>query len=78
MEWFDCSIPHHPPGSLDSKEFNATEDMFFIQEKDKLFGEDWLKCFATKILEAKNEKTDVAEVGKGLTHLNAHQKRDLL
>jgi hypothetical protein len=47
MEWFDCSIPLHPPGGLDSKEFNAKEDMFHIQVEDELFGEDWLKCFAT-------------------------------
>ncbi len=46
--------------------------------KDKIFGEDWLECFATEILDAKYEKTDVAEVAKGLTHLNAHQKADLL
>ncbi len=52
------------------------EDMFHIQVKDKLFGEDWLKSFTTEILDAKYEKTDVAEVMKGLTHLNAHQKAD--
>ncbi len=54
------------------------EDMFHIQVKDKIFHEDWLECFATDILDAKYEKTDVAEVMKGLTHLNAHQKADLL
>ncbi len=59
-------------------EFNAIEDMFHIQVKDEIFGEDWLKCFATKILDAKYEKTDVVDVVKGLTHLNAHQKADLL
>ncbi len=63
---------------MDSKEFNAIEDMFHIQVKDKIFGEDWLECFATEILDAKYEKTDVAEVVKRLTHLNAHQKADLL
>ncbi len=52
------------------------EDMLHIQVKDKIFGEDWLECFATEILDAKYEKTDVAEVVKGLTHLNAHQKAD--
>jgi hypothetical protein len=78
MEWFHCSIPLCPPGGLDSKEFNAMEDMFHIQVKDKIFGEDWLECFATEILDAKYDKTDVAEVVKGLTHLNAHQKTDLL
>jgi hypothetical protein len=30
-----------------------------------------------EILDAKYEKTDVAEVMKGLTHLDAHQKADL-
>ncbi len=78
MEWFDCSIPLCPPGGLDSKEFDAMEDMFYIQVEDEVFGEDWLKCFATEILDAKHDKTDVAEVVKGLTHLNAHQKADLL
>jgi hypothetical protein len=34
--------------------------------------------FATEILDAKYEKTDVAEVVKGLAHLNAHQNADLL
>jgi hypothetical protein len=78
MEWFDCSIPLHPPGGLDSKEFDAMEDMFHIQVEDKIFGEDWLECLATEILDAKYDKTDAAEVVKGLTHLNAHQKADLL
>ena len=78
MEWFDCSIPPHPPVGLNSKEVDAMEDMFHIQVKDKIFGEDWLECFATEILDAKYEKTDVAEVVKGLTHLNAYQKADLL
>ncbi len=78
MEWFDYSIPLCQPGDLDLNEFDAMEDMFHIQVKDKLFGEDWLICFATEILDAKYEKTDVAEVLKGLTHLNAHQKADLL
>ncbi len=78
MEWFDCSIPLCPPGGLDSKEFNAMEDMFHIQVEDEIFGEDWLECFATEILDAKYENSDVAEVVKGLTHLTAHQKTDLL
>ncbi len=77
MEWFDCSIPLHPPGGLDSSEFDAMEDMFHIQVEDEIFGEDW-QCFATEILDAKYDKTDVVEVVKGLTHLNAHQKADLL
>ncbi len=53
------------------------EDMFHIKVEDKLFGEDWLECFATENLDAKYDKIDVAEVVKGLTHLNPHQKADL-
>jgi hypothetical protein len=45
MEWFDCSILLCLPGGLDSKEFDAMEDMFHIQVKDKIFGEDWRECF---------------------------------
>jgi hypothetical protein len=75
MERFDCSIPLCPPGGLDSNKFNAMEDMFHIQVEDELFGKD---CFATEILDAKYERTDVVEVVKGITHLNTHQKADLL
>jgi hypothetical protein len=78
MEWFDCSIPLCLPGGLDSKEFDAMEDMFYIQVEEEIFGEDWLECFTTEILDAKYEKTHVAEVVKRLTHLNAHQNADLL
>jgi hypothetical protein len=75
MEWFDCSIPLHPPGGLNLTEFNAMEDMFHIQVKDKLFGKDWLRCFSTKILDTKYEKTDIAEVVERLSHLNVYQKQ---
>ncbi len=78
MEWFDYSIPLCPPGSLNLTEFNTLEDIFHIHVKDKLLGEDWLKCFATEILDAKYEKIDVADVVDGLTHLNVHQKANLL
>ncbi len=59
-------------------EFDTMEDMFYIQVKDKIFGEDWLEYCAAEILDAKYEKIDVAEVVKSLTHLNTHQKADLL
>jgi hypothetical protein len=35
-----------------------------IQVKDRLFGEDWLKCFTAEILDAKYERMDVVEVLK--------------
>jgi hypothetical protein len=78
LEWFHCSIPLCSPGGLDSNKFDAMEDMFHIQVEYELFGDDWLECFATEILDSKFDRTDVVEVVKGLTHLNAHQKADLL
>jgi hypothetical protein len=35
MEWFDCSVPLCPPGGLDSKEFDAMEDMFQTKSKTR-------------------------------------------
>ncbi len=52
--------------------------LFRIQVDNEIFDEDWLECFATEFLDAKYEKTDAAEVVKGLSHLNAHQKADFL
>ena len=39
------------------------EDQYNIQVEDELFGEDWLQCFATEILDAKYEFTKVKDVG---------------
>ena len=78
MEWFDCSIPLHPPEGLDTKDFDAMEGMFFVQTEDELFGEDWLNSYATEILDMQYEQTGVAYVVNKLTHLNAHQQADLL
>ena len=54
------------------------EDMFFVQTENELFDEDWLNCYTTGIFDAKDEWTDVTDVVNKLTHLNAHQKADLL
>ena len=54
------------------------EDMYNIQLKDELFGKDWLQCYATHILDARYEFTDVKDVIDQLTHLNTQQKADLL
>ncbi len=54
------------------------EDMYKIQLEDKLFGKDWLQCYATHILGARYKFTDVKDVIDQLTHLNTQQKADLL
>jgi hypothetical protein len=78
MEWFDTVLPLRPTGGLNAEEFDSMADSFHIQTEDELFGEDWLKCFATEILDAKHEWTSVRDVVDKLTHLNAHQRADLL
>jgi hypothetical protein len=55
-----------------------TVDAFRIQVENEHFGEDWLQNFAVAILDAKYEYTDVRQVIDQLTHLNMHQKADLL
>ncbi len=45
MVWLVITL--FPPGGFDLNKLNFMEDMFHIQIKDKLYGEDWLKCFAT-------------------------------
>ncbi len=78
MEWFDCFIPLFPPGGLNSTDFDATADMFFIQTEDELLGKDELCCYAIEILDTKYEWTDVTDIVEKLTCLNLHQKADLL
>ena len=77
MEWLDCPNPLHPPGGLDSKLFDAMKDITHIQIEDEVLGQDCFWSFATTILDAKYEWTNVAEVIDKLTHL-IHQKADLL
>ena len=40
-------------------------------------GEDWLDNYATEILDAKYNKTDVNDVVKQQSHLTATQKKDI-
>jgi hypothetical protein len=53
-------------------------DAFHIQVENELFGEDWLENFATEMLDAKYEFIDVHQVIDQQSHLNMHQKADLL
>ncbi len=41
------------PGGLNSMDFDAIEDMFYIQTEDELLRKDLLLCYATKILDEK-------------------------
>ena len=62
MEWFDSCIPMRAHSGLTSVNFDDMSDNDFIQLEDTIFGEDWLDSFATEILNAKYELTDVASV----------------
>lgn len=78
MERFHCSISLYSPRGLKSKDFEAIDNMFLIQTKNVLSGEDWLQCYSTETLETKYKWTEVIDVTDKLTHVNAHQKADLL
>eukprot|EP00956_Cyclotella_meneghiniana_P007437 scaffold10122_cov36-Cyclotella_meneghiniana.AAC.3 len=78
MKWFDIVLPLRPKGGLEAADFDAMADAFHIQVEEELFGEDWLQCFATAILDAKYEFISVNQVIDNLPHLNMHQKADLL
>ena len=79
MEWFDTTLPLKPTGvGLEAADFDAMVDSFHIQVENELFGEDWLQNFAVAMLDAKYEFTEVRQVVDQLTHLNMHQKADLL
>ena len=70
MSWFDNTLPMRPPHGLDTSEFVAMEDHYCLQLEDELLGEHWLDCFATSILDAKYEWTDITKVVNDLEHLN--------
>ena len=78
MKWFNNVLPMRPSHGLRSSDFNAMEEQYYIQLKDEILGEDWLQCYATEILDAKYEWTDVKDVVKGLTHLTQTQQNNLL
>jgi len=78
MEWFDSCIPMRAHSGLTSVDFDDMSDNYFIQLEDTIFGEDWLDSFATEILDAKYELTDVASVVNTLDHLTQNQKDDIL
>ena len=78
MTWFDATLPMRPPHGLTSTDFDAMEDQYFVQMEDELFGEDWLASFATEILDAKYDFTDVKDVVEKQDHLDASQKQKLL
>ena len=77
MTWFDNILDMRPKG-LSSQDFDAMEDAIHIQAEEDLFGVDWLDSYATEILDAKYEYTDVKDVVDRLNHLSASQKNDLL
>ena len=78
MEWLDCILPMRPPGGLDADDFNTMVDQWYVQVEDDLLGEDWLQCFATEILDAKYEWTDITKLVNDMAHLDQAKKDDLL
>ena len=78
MLWYDSTLPMHPCTGLTSADFDHMEDMYYIQYKDELLGQDWLETYATEILDAKYKWTDVRDIIDGQAHLTVQQKCVLL
>ena len=78
MTWFDNVLPMRPSTGLTSTDFAVMEDHYHIQLEDDLLGDDWLDCYATEILDAKYEWTNIENIVKGLEHLSSSQQNDLL
>jgi len=78
MLWYNNTLPMHPHSGLTSADFDHMEDSYFIQYEDELLDQDWLKLYATEILNTKNQWTDVQDAIENQHHLTAHQKCNLL
>ena len=78
MHWFENVRPMREPWSLDNKEYVAMTDSISIQNKEELFGKDWLEsCLTDTILDAKYEKVDVRDVSSQQKHLTKSQQLEL-
>ena len=44
--------------------------IYHIQVEEKILGEDWLEFFATEILDAKYEWTDIRDIVQQMDHLS--------
>ena len=59
-----------PAYRLDSYEFDNMAYIYHIQVEEKILGEDWLEFFATEILDAKYEWTDIRDIVQQMDHLS--------
>ena len=73
MLWYNSMLPMSPHKGLTSADFDHMEDMYYIQYKDELLGQDWLEIYATEILDARYKWTDVRDVVDGQNYLTAQQ-----
>ncbi len=72
MVWYDCMLPMPLRKGLMSADFDHMEDMYHIQFEDELLGKDLLELYATEILDAKYQWTDIWDVMESLMQLTAH------
>ena len=77
-KWYDTVLTMQSRSGLSSIEFDDMIDQYFIQVEDELFGENWIDCFGTGILDPKYEFIDVADVVNQMNHLNQKQKMTYL
>ena len=75
MVWYDCVLPMRPRCGLTSNDFNDMEDQYHIQVEEDILGEDWLQSYATEILDAKYEFSDVTNVVNSQSHLDQIKRK---
>jgi hypothetical protein len=68
----------HPHIGLVSKDFYNMEDMYQIQFEDELLGQDWLEIYASEILDARYQWTDVTDMVPSSTTLLLNNKQTCL
>jgi len=68
----------HSCKGLPAQDFDDMEDVYHIQFEDELFGQYWFELYATQILYARYQWTDMKDVIVKHEHLNDKQTTDLL
>ena len=59
MQWYNSTLRMHLHKGLASDDFDNREDMYYMQFKDNLPDQDWIKVYVMEILDVMHHWTDV-------------------
>ena len=78
VEWLGNSIPMRaPPTPGEEEDFNAYAESLYIEVEKDWLGFDPYESYASQILDAKYEKSNLEEIAAAQTHLTQDQRNDL-